>query len=396
MIETLTQEDLQRKKPSTLTDKGKTGYLVIGAGRMGYAVIYDLIRSIKHQIISVVDNSERALRRIKDEFPEVQTYHLNIDGNPGQFEELMSQCAVAIGCVSYTSNVYLTRVAIENGCHFIDLGGNMNIVKLQKEFHSEARKAGVSIIPNCGLAPGLANIIAAGGSGEFEELESIKMRVGGLPQNPLNPPLNYGLVFSAEGLINEYLGESEIIKDGEVTTANSLTGLEKVFPFKLRHQNIDRELEAFHTSGGTSMLPDMLRGNVINLDYKTIRFTGHCKEINRLFSIYSDRDELSEILARKIDLDIPDFTLFRVEIIGWLGTQRRKHRYECVDYQKGHMSSMMRMTAFPTAIIANMILTGEISLRGVYTAEDCGIPLDKMVDQLNQRDIHIEKFVEWV
>jgi lysine 6-dehydrogenase len=134
-------------------------------------------------------------------------------------------------------------------------------------------------VPNSGLAPGLINIITIEGTKEFEELDSIHLRVGGLPQNP-RPPLNYQIVFSVDGLINEYVEMAAVIRDGKVMHIDPMSGLEEITfpePFGI--------LEAFNTSGGLSTLTELLAGKVKNLDYKTIRYKGHCEKFKTLLDL---------------------------------------------------------------------------------------------------------------
>ena len=144
------------------------------------------------------------------------------------------------------------------------------------------------MVPNCGLAPGLAGILAVAGAGEFEEIDAIRMRVGGLPQHP-RPPLNYQIVFSAEGLINEYVEDAEVIRNGVRTSVPSMRDLEEIaFPPPFG------TLEAFNTSGGASMLPEMFEGKVKELDYKTIRYPGHCEKFRMLLELgFADPEPLT-------------------------------------------------------------------------------------------------------
>ena len=110
----------------------------------------------------------------------------------------------AISCVNYWLNERLARAALEAGTNFCDLGGNNDVVDAELALDAEARSRGINIIPDCGLAPGMVAVLVAHGAAQFEQLDEIHIRVGGLPQNP-KPPLDYQLVFSVEGLINEYI-----------------------------------------------------------------------------------------------------------------------------------------------------------------------------------------------
>src|SRR5207245_3140252 len=133
---------------------------------------------------------------------------------------------------------------VEARTNFCDLGGNNDVVAAELALHGQAEKQGVSIIPDCGLAPGMVAVLVAHGAARFEKLEQIHIRVGGLPQNP-KPPLDYQLVFSVEGLINEYIEPARIVRNGLIATVESMTEMEEIeFPAPFG------KLEAFQTSGG--------------------------------------------------------------------------------------------------------------------------------------------------
>src|SRR5204863_729274 len=117
--------------------------------------------------------------------------------------------------------------AIETRANFCDLGGNNYIVDDQLALDAEAKAAGINIIPDCGLAPGMVSILAMHGAANFDQVDEIHIRVGGLPQKP-ESPLNYQLVFSVEGLINEYIEVARVIRNGKITTVESMTELEEL------------------------------------------------------------------------------------------------------------------------------------------------------------------------
>ena len=132
-----------------------------------------------------------------------------------------------ISCVNYWYNASLSRAAIDTGTNFCDLGGNNYIVDEQLAMNDAAKAAGVNIIPDCGLAPGMVSILAMHGAAAFDTTDEIHIRVGGLPQDP-QPPLNYQLVFSVEGLINEYLEVARVIRGGKITEVPSMTEIEEL------------------------------------------------------------------------------------------------------------------------------------------------------------------------
>jgi len=371
--------------------------LVIGAGMMGSAAAYDLFNSpgVNHILLGDIDG-ERARAVATSLGPTVEPLTLDT-GDDARVRDAMGRVDAVIAATSYSHNVRLTKIAIESKKHFCDLGGNMDVVYEQMKMHDAAVRAGVIIMPNCGLAPGMACVIAAGAAKTFERVDEIHIRVGGLPQNPV-PPLNYQLVFSAQGLINEYLEPAEVLRDGKPATVPSMTDLES-----LRFPAPFESLEAFNTSGGISTLIQMYPG-AHSLDYKTIRYPGHCEKFKMLLdlgfastepvtvgtNVLTTREFFENLLRRKLPMNGPDVTLMRVEVQGLVKGARHTVAYEMVDYYDtaARLTSMMRTTAFPTSVIAQMAADGTISARGVMPPEQC-VPLEPFLAALARRNISI-------
>ncbi len=370
--------------------------LVIGAGMMGGAAAFDLANSPGVEKVIVADrDGERAKNVAAVIGPKAEAATLDT-GVRADVVALMRTVDGAIGATSYTHNVDLTKAAIEARIHFCDLGGNMDVVYRQMDFDAQAREAGVLILPNCGLAPGMACVIAAGVAAKFSEVESIHIRVGGLPQRPV-PPLNYQLVFSPEGLINEYIEPAEAIRAGREVKIDSMADLESLsFPAPFE------KLEAFTTSGGTSTLTKMFNGKVKELDYKTIRYPGHCEKFKVLLdlgfagsepviagnSMRTVREFFEDLLRKKLTANGPDVVLTRVAVSGTLDGKKRTLAYEMVDYYDTglKMTSMMRTTSFPTSVILQMAIDGRIPERGVKPPEQC-VPLEPFIAELAKRKI---------
>jgi lysine 6-dehydrogenase len=373
-------------------------YLVLGAGMMGSAVAYDLIHAAPDVEVVLADvNPDAAAAAVRTIGPRVRAMRLDVR-DPQALSAALRGNAVVISAVSYAVNETVTRAAIDAGVHMCDLGGNNDVVDRQTRLDAEARARGVTIIPNCGLAPGLINILASTGMRSFDTVEEIHLRVGGLPQQP-RPPLNYQIVFSVEGLINEYLEPAEIIEDGEIRRVESMTGLEPLqFPPPYGR------MEAFHTSGGISTLARALKGKVRHLDYKTIRYPGHCDKFKMLLDlgfaasepvlagtgVRTMRELFTELLKRKLTYDEPDVVLARATFSGTVRGQHRTLEYECIDSYDAQsaITAMMRTTAFPTSVTALLLADGTITARGVLMPEAC-VPGDRMIAELAKRNIQI-------
>ena len=377
--------------------------LVLGAGRMGLAAAYDLAHSKGVDGVTIADIDEQRAREVAIRADADRVVARRIDvGDRRAIVELMHGHDAVISCVTYKWNLSLAEAAIEAGANFCDLGGNNAVVDAELALDAKAREKGIRIIPDCGLAPGMVAVLVAHGAKRFEQLDEVHIRVGGLPQNP-KPPLDYQMVFSVEGLINEYVEKARVMRGGEIVEVDSMTELETLeFPEPFG------KLEAFQTSGGTSTLPDTFRGKLRELDYKTIRYRGHCDKFKAMLDLGLGSSEplvvdrlvlpprrlFAELLVRNLPHDEPDVVLVRVELAGsGGGSEGRRLRFDIIDYQdeKTGLSAMMRTTAFPASIVAQMMARGDIEATGAIPQERC-VPTDIFMRELAQRKIEVKEY----
>ena len=305
-------------------------FLILGSGRMGLGAAYDLAHNSEGvETITVADVDEGRARAVAETAgdPRVRAARLDVTDEAGVAALMRGHDAV-ISCVPYFHNLRLARAAVAAGANFCDLGGNNAVVDAELALDAEARAAGINIIPDCGLAPGMVSVLAAHGAARFAALDELHIRVGGLPQQP-RPPLDYQIVFSVEGLINEYVERARVIRDGQIVEVESMTEVERLdFPEPYGR------MEAFQTSGGTSTLPETFLGRVRELDYKTIRYPGHCERFKLLIDLglaaseevevggarLAPRRLLGELLSRHLPADEPDLVFIRLEFTGRLKT----------------------------------------------------------------------------
>lgn len=382
--------------------------LVLGAGRMGLGAAYDLAHNSQGvESVTVADVDEGRARAVAEvlKSERVSAAQVDVDDH-ARVVELMRGHDAALSCVTYFHNLALARAAVEARTNFCDLGGNNSVVDSELALDAEAKAAGINIIPDCGLAPGMVSVLAAHGAARFSRLDELHIRVGGLPQQP-RPPLDYQIVFSVEGLINEYVERARVVRDGRLVEVESMTEIESLdFPEPFGR------MEAFQTSGGTSTLPETFAGRIRELDYKTIRYPGHCERFRLLIELglcdggavelegarVSPRRLLGEMLYKHLPADGPDVVLIRLEFVGQLvvadAGRATRLRYDIIDRfdERTGLSAMQRTTAFPASVIAQMMARGLTTRKGSIPQERC-VPAEAFVRELAARDIVIDESI---
>jgi lysine 6-dehydrogenase len=353
--------------------------VIIGAGRMAEAVLYDFAMHGPFDEVTVADvDAARAEELARGRGRGLARAAAVDAGDEETAAGVIAGHDVCVSAAPYPYNLTLARAAIRAGAHFVDMGGNTDVVAAELALHEEAKAAGVAVVPDMGLAPGMTNALAAALVAAFDEVNELCLRVGGLPRAP-HPPLGYALVFSVYGLINEYAEPCLILKDGDVATVPPLTGVEELdFPPVGR-------LEAFHTSGGASTLPHTYRGLVRELDYKTIRYPGHCAAVKPLFDLglasedevsiggvrIKPRDALAERLASVLPEGGDDVVLVKCWAAGTARGEERAASLELVDYADAAsgLTAMQRTTGFPVAAAAAALASGGVKKAGAFPPE---------------------------
>jgi lysine 6-dehydrogenase len=379
-------------------------YTIIGAGRQGTAAAYDMARFGGATEILFLDSDEpaaaRAAARIDRLLGQPIATARRVDvRDEAALADALTGSTAALSAVPYFLNVGAARAAIAAGCHFNDLGGNTTIVREELELDAAARKAGVSLVPDCGLAPGLSNTLAAYGLEAFDKPLHVRMWCGGLPQTP-RPPLGYRQVFSLEGLTNEYTGEAIVLRKGRRVNIPAFTALEE-----LDVEGVGR-LEAFYTSGGTSTCPWTYEGRLESYEYKTLRYPGHFSMIRPLIELgllektpiavgtasVAPRDLVHAVLGPQIQFpDDPDLVVLRVEVEGMKEGRTQTLRIDILDREDKAtgFTAMERTTAYPAAIVSILQARGVVE-PGARPLE-VAVPGGAFMAELRKRDIPLKE-----
>lgn len=377
--------------------------LVIGAGMMGSAAAYDMARSPAVESVTLADldrsRVRTAVHHINKLLGTTKVVVAKLDASrPTDAAKLMSGHTGVLSAVPYFFNLGLCRAAIDSGCHFADLGGNNTVVRQEYELSRAAFRKNLAIAPDCGLSPGMASILAGELMREVGgKADALKLYVGGLPEKP-KPPFLYQLVFSVEGLINEYVEPAKILRKGKIQEIEPLTEPE---PFFLSGFE---PMVAFHTSGGTSTMPENFKGKVGECFEKTLRYPSHYELIRGLRDLgffSSDKIKIgkaevtpraltSHLFLKKLSGSEPDVTIMRIEAhnSGCITSFTLIDHYDPAT----KMTSMMRTTAWPASIVLQMICSGGISKRGgIY--QELDVPARRFIEEMEARGVKIESSV---
>lgn len=376
--------------------------LVLGAGLQGSACAYDLLQNEKTERVVVAD------WRL-DHLPEfIERYRMDarlelqqIDArDAGALRSVMTGVDACMNALPYYFNLDVARIAVEAGVHCSDLGGNTAIVFDQLKLHDDAVASNVSIVPDCGLAPGMVNILAEAGISQLDQSDSVKLFVGGLPQDP-QPPLNYQIVYSLEGVLDYYTTPSWVVRDGEPKQVEALSEIETV-----RFDDPVGTLEAFHTAGGLSTMAWRYKGKIKTMEYKTLRYPGHT-EIMRAMRGLGLLD-LAPITVKGVTI-VPrdvfiacaepklrkpqgkDMVALRVVVEGKLQGKPKRVTYDLIDRydQKNGISAMERTTGYSLSITGQLQTDRKVKA-GVFTP-DQAIPADVYIQELGKRGVQIRK-----
>ena len=346
--------------------------LVLGAGKIGALISGLLGESGAYQVqLADVDESAAAGVARAHGLPNVQPVRLDAADAAALRARLHSQPVDAVvSSLPYHCNPLVGAAAREAGVHYFDLTED---VEVTRRVSALAREAPQAFVPQCGLAPGFISIAGGELIRHFDSLRSVRLRVGALPQHPHNV-LKYSLTWSTEGLINEYGNPCEAMADGRLVEIRPLEGLEEI--------EIDGTLyEAFNTSGGLGSLAQTCGARCESMDYKTIRYPGHCAQMRLLMNdlkLNQDRTTLKRILENAVPQTLQDVVIVYAAVTGQQNGELREENYVSKIYPQmiaGRLWSAIQVTtASGVCAVLDLVLTHPERHRGLVTQESFRLP----------------------
>ncbi len=330
---------------------------LFGAGKIGEAITLLLTASGRYRVRVCDVDGERA-KAVAALAPQTSAHTLKL-GTPSA-KDALKGCQAVLSALPYHLNPQVASLAAELGMHYFDLTEDVESTRQVIEI-SKGKKT--AFMPQCGLAPGFISIAAFELTKGFDSLESVKLRVGALPIFPSNT-LKYALTWSTDGLINEYGNMCEVVEGGAKKLAFPLEGYER---FSLDGD----EYECFNTSGGLGTLAAALDGKVQKLDYKTIRYPGHCELVKFLMfdlGFNKDRETLKRVFERSIPTTLQDKCIIFSQATGKQNGLLRQRTYASTVYhQKVNgrtLTAIQVTTASGICAPVDLVLTGKLKHSG--------------------------------
>lgn len=353
----------------------KHNVLILGAGKIG-SLIACLFAGAEDYSVHIGDlEGDVAGSHTQGEFSD-RIHSVQLDAQDKKaIVDFVTQHKITalVSGLPYYCNKLVAQVAADHNLHYFDLTEDVEITRFVQTV-SEGRDT--AFVPQCGLAPGFISIVTNALMQNFETVDTVKMRVGALPVNP-NNALKYSLTWSTDGLINEYGNLCYGIENGTMTTLLPLEGYETI--------TIDGLLyEAFNTSGGLGSLAETYSGKVSTMNYKTLRYPGHCKKVKLLMNdlkMNNDRENLKTILERSIPKTKQDVVVIYVAVSGMRDDDLFEENYVKKIYPHHiagqHWSAIQVTTAAGICAVVDIVLQNIQNFKGMVRQED--IQLDDVL-----------------
>ncbi|RED50753.1 saccharopine dehydrogenase family protein [Aestuariispira insulae] len=340
--------------------------LLIGSGKIG-EVIADLLCNTGDYAVTIADQSESQLNRI-EKHKNLSTLVLDASSKDELVKAMAGKFAVLSAAPFFLTKT-IAGAAKDAGIHYFDLTEDVASTDVVKEL---AKDANSTFIPQCGLAPGFISIVAYDLAKKFDELDTVRMRVGALPKYPSNR-LNYNLTWSTEGVINEYCNPCDAIVEGELQKVPALEELEEFSLDGIRY-------EAFNTSGGLGTLCETLKDKVKYLNYRSVRYPGH-RDVMKLLiedlKLNERRGMLKDIFEYALPVTMQDVVLIFVTVSGKKNGMLVQETYANKVYSRAingrHRSAIQITTASGICAVVDMLAKGDLPQKGFVKQEDISL-----------------------
>ena len=371
--------------------------IVLGSGKIGSVIAKDFSKRDVEITLGDVD-----LKRAEKAASEIGAHYLKFDtSNFDSMVKILSEFDFVLGALPGDYGFRALEACVEAGKSIVDVSFTPED---PSSLDRNARNARLTIIPDCGVAPGLSNLLVGYGASKFDKVDEAKIMVGGIPEKPV-PPLGYTVTWSADGLIDEYIRDVTVVRDGKVVKVPPLSGLEQIeFPGV-------GTLEAFYTDGLRSLVRSL--PGVKNLYEKTLRYPGHVEKVKLLktlgfFSEEPVRVEGKEITPKMVSArifersltnpNVGDLLAMMIEVFGEEKGEKRAHRYHLLEYPDPEtgISAMARTTAYTASIVAGILMEGRIKAKGVIPIETLSVNHDfvkEVFNELKKRGIVVKETI---
>ncbi|HAZ07120.1 MAG TPA: hypothetical protein DCZ01_01050 [Elusimicrobia bacterium] len=384
-------------------------YLILGAGFQGRACAYDMLRNPAVATVTLADASAENLASAKAFLAKVSRGRAKFKrldaGDPAAVKRAAAGCGALVSCVPYFLNLPLAKAAVAARVNFVDLGGDTGIVKREIALHASAEKAGVCVLPDNGLGPGMISTLAVHAMSMLDRTDEVMIYDGGLPQKPV-PPLDYMLTFSEHGLINEYAGAAVALREGKLVSVPALSELDVLDlpPLGL--------VEAGHAAGGLSTLAETCAGKVKTMFNKFLRYPGHIPAMAAMRALgffdlapveirkgvkIAPRELAAKLFRRHFHRPgDEDLVVIHSIVRGVKDGRAAEVVHDLLDRydRESAMTAMMRATAFPASIVAQMAAEGRIK-PGAYAVER-GVPPVPFIEEARKRGFDLRWKFRWL
>jgi len=377
-------------------------YIVLGSGRQTTASAYDLGKFGDAGKITMADadfaRAQSAADCVNRLLGRPVAHALALDvRNESAVRGALAGHDVALSGVPYFFNLALTKIAISVGVSFCDLGGNTDIVRQQHALDSDAKRAGVRVVPDCGMGPGMGNTLGVYAMSLLDQPEHVYLFDGGIPRDP-KPPFNYLLSFSVEGLTNEYFGGITLLRDGELAHVPCFTELEMIDVPPIGR------LEAFIVAGGVSTAPWTFRGKLKTYQLKILRYPGTFAQLKAFsdLGLYEldpvevdgkpviPRHVFHALYEPKVSAPvIDDICIIRAHAVGLKNGRKTNAVVEVIDYYDPvtEFTSMQRTTGWHLSIVASSMAHAQTLIGSVPL--ELAVPGDAFVREARRRGFNI-------